>query len=107
MGKENPCYEYSMKNGDDRKPLEVSSQERDLGVIFEDNLSFDSHIQRAVSKANQILGLIRRSFDYIDRDMFTQLYKAFVRPHLEYGNIVWHPVPIFEKTVNRNRKGTT
>ena len=39
-----------------------------------------------------MLGLIKRSFDYLDRNMFIKLYKAFVRPHLEYGNIIWHPI---------------
>ena len=27
----------------------------------------------------------------MDKDIFIKLYKAFIRPHLEYGNLVWHP----------------
>ena len=41
--------------------------------------------------AHALIGLIRRSFDYLDKDMFIKLYKALVRPHLEYGNTIWHP----------------
>ena len=44
-----------------------------------------------VSKANQILGLIRRSFTYLDIKLLKQLYTSMVRPYLEYGNAVWHP----------------
>ena len=37
------------------------------------------------------MGLIRRSFTYLDESTFLQLYKSLVRPHLEYANSVWSP----------------
>ena len=37
------------------------------------------------------MGLIRRSFNYLDCEMFKKLYVAFVRPHLEYSQVVWAP----------------
>ena len=37
------------------------------------------------------MGVIRRSFTYLDKSSFTKLYKALVRPHLEYASPVWHP----------------
>ena len=80
-----------MKSGENHNPLEICEQEKDLGVTFDNNLLFDTHIQKAVNKANQMVGLIKRSFTYMDKDIFMKLYKAFVRPHLEYGNIVWNP----------------
>ena len=36
-------------------------------------------------------GIIKRSFTYINKVMFLQLYKALVRPHLEYANVIWNP----------------
>ena len=36
-----------------------------------------------------MLGLIRRSFSFLDNDMFLCLYKSLVRPFLEYGTQVW------------------
>ena len=36
------------------------------------------------------MGLIRRSFSYLDKTIFTRLFKAMVRPHIEYGNAVWY-----------------
>ena len=38
-----------------------------------------------------IISTIRRSFDHIDKNNFILLYKALVRPHLEYANVVWCP----------------
>ena len=50
-----------------------------------------SHISKAVCKANQTLGLIRRSFMYLIAQLMKQLCTPLVRPHLEYGNVIWHP----------------
>ena len=38
-----------------------------------------------------MLGLIIRSFDYLDKDSYIRLCKTIGRPHLEYENAVWHP----------------
>ena len=38
----------------------------------------------AASKGNQILGLIRRNITYKEKKLIIPLYKAIVRPHLEY-----------------------
>jgi len=48
-------------------------------------------IQLKINKAIGILGLIKRNFIYMDKNTFITLYKSFVRPHLEYANLVWSP----------------
>ena len=37
------------------------------------------------------MGLIRRTFSYLDEHLFKQLYTTFVRPHIEYAQSVWSP----------------
>jgi hypothetical protein len=44
-----------------------------------------------ISKANRILGLIWRVFEHKDLETMIKLYKALVRPNLEYANQVWSP----------------
>ena len=91
IGARNTQREYSMKLGKDVQKISVCETEKDLGVTFDKDLSFDPHIDRVVKKANQMIGIIKRTFSYLDRDTFLKLYKAFVRPHLEYANVIWNP----------------
>ena len=68
------------------------SHEKDLGVIVDPQLKFQHHISSSVKKANRKLGLIRRSFTHMDKEMFLALYKSIVRPHLEYGSSIWSTI---------------
>ena len=47
--------------------------------------------QIAASKRNQILGLIRRTITYKEKQLIVPLYKAIFRPHLEYCIQTWRP----------------
>ena len=38
------------------------------------------------------IGLIRRSFTYLDAEVVRTLYTSLVRPSLEYANAVWSPM---------------
>ena len=64
---------------------------KDLGVHIDSELKFREHASAAVAKATQILAVIRRYFTLIDESTLPLLYKMLVRPHLEYGNLVWGP----------------
>ena len=60
-------------------------------MTIDADLKFEEHISEKVSKANSIVGLIRRSFSFLDCNLFKTLYTTFVRPHLEYAQAVWAP----------------
>ena len=60
-------------------------------MVIDDDLTFDKHIAEKVNKANKIMGLIRRTFEYLDAEMFCLLFRSLVRPHIEYANPVWAP----------------
>ena len=90
LGKiENILYTHRYKIND--KELEHVFEEKDLGVHVDADLSFEEHIATKIMKANQIMGLIRRTFTYLDKESFKKLYTALVRPHLEYAQSVWSP----------------
>ena len=63
---------------------------------------FEEHIAYKVNKANALVGLIRRSFSYLDGELFKKLFTSFVRPHLEYAQAVWHPYLLKQKRIIEN-----
>ena len=66
--------------------------EKDLGVTFDSSLKFSTHIRNIVCKANSRLGLIKRNFTCLNKDVFIPLYKSLIRPLLEYCSSVWNPI---------------
>ena len=69
--------------------LNFSDMEKDLGVLIDSNLSFESHINTAVNKANRTMAIVRKTFDYMDATTFNLIFKGLVRPILEYAAPVW------------------
>ena len=84
---ENNIGEYSMGIN----TLQESKCEKDIGVHIDNNLKFDIHINNAVNKANRVLAVTRRTFEYMNDEIFCMLFKGVVRPHLEYAAPVWSP----------------
>jgi hypothetical protein len=92
LGRRPPEFEYTMHGPNaDKITLAETDSEKDLGVYIDNQLSFRTHIDEITSKANRIAGLIRRSFLCLDTESFPLLFRALVRPHLEYGNVIWSP----------------
>ena len=55
---ENDSRSYYLKKGNTPHTLEHVTEMKDLGVIIDNALSFDEHIQKIVYKANKLAGLI-------------------------------------------------
>jgi hypothetical protein len=91
FGSSNPGYQYTMGEAGKEIVLKVVQEEKDLGVTFDPTLKFSVHCNAIANKASSVVGAIKRSFDFMDQSMFKMLYKALVRPHLEYANSVWNP----------------
>ena len=64
-----------------------------LGFLLTQDLSWSRHIALICSRARKKVGFIYRSFykSSSGPSTLTLLYKAFVRPLLEYGAIIWDP----------------
>ena len=82
--------------------------EKDLGVHFDKSLRFDHHINTIINKANRTLGIVRKTFDYMNKDTFCQIFKGLIRPHLEYAAPVWSPhlIKYKEAIENVQRRAT-
>ena len=91
LGKNNPCYKYTIEDDNVIKDLEVTVLEKDLGVHVDPLLSFENHISITVKKVRSLSGLIIRSFSFKTIDIMLPIYISKVRLILEYANVVWMP----------------
>jgi hypothetical protein len=87
VGRSNPKYSYSM-NGVQLKQVE---EETDVGVIVQSNVKPAKQCQTAANKANGVLRTIWRNFQCRDSKVYLNLYKQYVRPHLECSVSAWAP----------------
>jgi len=87
-------HSYNIKREGMVSTLVRLNSYKDLGVIFQSDLSFKKHIASQINKANSMLGLIKRNFRDIKQDAIIMSYKSLVRSHLEYANSVWSPYRI-------------
>ena len=89
--------------------LSKTVKEKDLGVSMNPNMKVSEQCRIAASKGNQILGMIRRNITYKEKSLIVPLYKAIVRPHLEYCIQAWSPylrkyIDMLEKIQRRATK---
>ena len=62
-----------------------------LGVELSSDMSWNKHINQISTKANIILGLLRRNLSCCDGSTKSIAYSALVRPLLEYCHTIWDP----------------
>ena len=71
--------------------LSKTVKEKYLGVSMNANMKVSEQCRIAASKGNQVLGMIRRNITYKEKGLIVPLYKAIVRPHMEYCIQAWSP----------------
>ena len=85
-------YEYSMKSDNQEEiKLTITTKEKDIGVIFDQELTFREDMNTRIIKANNIMGIIRRTYSHLDIITLRSLFTTLVRPHVEYGAPIWQP----------------
>jgi hypothetical protein len=76
----------------DGKQLESSDQEKDLGVTTHSSLLWNEQMKHCINKANRMICWIVRNVVLREKTVMLSIYKALVRPHLEYCVQLWNPV---------------
>ena len=67
-------------------------------MLLDSRLDFNEHLQSKTNKCYKIIGLIKRLPIHLPRETLLRIYKSFVRPNLNYGDI-------FDKRNNESFKG--
>ena len=84
-------------NSPTHPPLYFNNQEvcsaahhKHLGLILDSKLTFAKHISQKISIARKGIGIIKYMSSYAPTKTLDQIYKIFVRPHMDYCDIIYH-----------------
>ena len=69
--------------------ISPSDSHKHLGMILDSKLNFKCHLSDNISKANKGIGILKRLYNFLPRATLVNIYKTFVRPHLDYGDIIY------------------
>ena len=70
--------------------VKIKDEQKHLGMILDSCLNFNSHVREKIISARRGIGVIRYLSKYVSRDVLDQMYKLYVRPYLDYGDIIDH-----------------
>ena len=70
-------------------PVSSTSVHKHLGMLLNDKLSYEHHLKSALNKIKKTIGLLCKFHQILPRQSFITIYKSFIRPHLDYGDIVY------------------
>ena len=58
-------------------------------MYLDTKLNIQEHLNNVLSKVNKTIGLLRKLQAFLPRQSLVTVYKAFLRPHHDYGNIIY------------------
>jgi hypothetical protein len=73
----------------DTEPIKRVLSHKHLGITVTPDLSWKHHVTEIIDKANRRLGIMRSLKYKLDRLSLERIYVGFIRPLLEYGDVVW------------------
>ena len=91
-------------NGDQNPPIfmqnhqisEVSTHKH-LGLLFSNDCTWNNHINHIQDKAWFRVNIMRKLKFKLDRKCLEIIYTAFIRPLLEYGDVIWDNCTLQDK----------
>ena len=78
-------------------PVKKVDETKHLGLILDSKLYFQSHLNEKLKLARKGIGVIKRLFPYVSRKTLEDIYKLYIRPHLDYADVIFH-IPNKETT---------
>ena len=72
-----------------KKRIKRECVQKHLGVFLDEKLSFSEHINEKTKKVTKGINLLRKLNLSLPRSSLLIIYKSFIRPHLDYGDVVY------------------
>ena len=60
-----------------------------LGMFLDDKLNFGENLKYIANKVNKSIGLLRKLQNLLPRRSLVTIYKSFIRPHIDYGDVIF------------------
>ena len=60
-----------------------------LGVMFDENLTWKSHVSKIGSKIAAVVGTIKKLKRFLPQEILKVIYNALIQPHLNFGVLLW------------------
>ena len=67
-----------------------ANEQKHLGLILDSRLSFEKHLSEKIIKAKKNVGILKHLSQFLPLKTLDQMYKALVRPHLDYCDNIYH-----------------
>ena len=71
------------------KHVSRSESHKHLGLVFDPKLKFDIHLKGKFSIINNVITFLRKLRHSIPRKPLLSIYKTFLRPHLDYRDVMY------------------
>ena len=72
------------------KEVVTKTEQQPLGFIMDKQLNFNAHLKDVTGKAKRGIRVIKFMSRYVTRDVLDQMYKLYVRPDLDYDDVLYH-----------------
>ena len=89
---------FSLKENDTSHPslyynnarIQQQSVQKHLGLFLDEELSFLEHTDVKIKKATVSVNTVRKLNLLLPRSSLLTVYKCFIRPHLDYGDVIYN-----------------
>ena len=78
-----PCLNFN------NNPVSQTPLPKHLGMYLGPKLDFLEHFKNIQGKLNKSIALLWKLQTTLPRPTLLTIYKAFIRPHLDYGDIIY------------------
>ena len=69
--------------------IDSVQEHKHLGLTIRNDLTWSSHVNALVEKSIKLVNIMRSVQHRLQRSTLETIYISFIRPLLEYGDIVW------------------
>ena len=70
-------------------PVHETATQKHFRIFLDFKLNFQVHFENMLNKVNKTIGLLRKLQNTLPRPSLLTIYKSFIRPHLDYGDVIY------------------